>query len=110
MTQQLSEQPHAREAARNAERIDDKVIRVSAGAPTDTLASAIAHAIYEGRQVVLRCIGAAAVNQAQKAVAKANGFTAPRGYILSTRPAFVALQGSKGDDVHGMAFAVLVDR
>jgi stage V sporulation protein S len=52
------------------------------------LASAIAHAIYEGRRPVMRAIGASAVNQAVKATCIARGYAAQCGYDLCFRTGF----------------------
>ena len=93
-----------------ADTPEECVLKVAGNQSTTSLASMIAHAIYEGQNVTLRAIGASAISQAMKAVAGANGYTAPRGLILSVRPAFVDLKGNKGDDMVGMAFAVLVSR
>jgi stage V sporulation protein S len=64
-------------------------LRVAAKTPTAELASAISHAVYDGKKVVLRAIGAAAVNQAVKALVVAQGYAAQRGLVLANRPGFV---------------------
>jgi stage V sporulation protein S len=66
-----------------------KELRVAAKTPTAELASAISHAIYDGQKVVLRAIGAAAVNQVVKALVVAQGYAAQRGLVLANRPGFV---------------------
>lgn len=82
-------------------------LRVSAGSNPQSVASAIAHAIYEHHQVKLRAVGAGAVNQAVKAVAIARGFTAPRGIDLVVKPGFETIQGHDGN-ISAMAFFVEV--
>lgn len=67
---------------------DEHVLRVSASSSPQSLASAISHGIYDGKKVVLRAIGAGAVNQAVKAVAIAQGYVGQRGLSLVMRPGF----------------------
>lgn len=64
-------------------------LRVAARTPTAELASAISHALYDNKKVVLRAIGAGAVNQAVKGLIVAQSYTAQRGLTLATRPGFV---------------------
>ena len=80
-------------------------LRVSAGSSPQSVASAIAHAIYETRQVKLRAVGAGAVNQAVKAIAIARGFTAPRGIDLVVKPGFETIQSREGE-ISAIAFFV----
>lgn len=62
-----------------------------------SLAAALSHAIYDSKKVVLRAIGAGAVNQAIKACAIARGYVAPRGIDLSIRPGFTTVTMADGD-------------
>jgi stage V sporulation protein S len=64
------------------------ILRVSGSSPAAPLASALSHAVYDGKKVVLRAIGAGAVNQAVKAVAIAQTYVGQRGLVLSVRPGF----------------------
>lgn len=66
-------------------------LRVAARTPTAELASAISHAVYDGKRVVLRAIGAGAVNQAVKALVVAQGYVAQRGLVLANRPGFITV-------------------
>jgi stage V sporulation protein S len=66
-------------------------LRVAARTPTVELASAISHAVYDSKAVVLRAIGAGAVNQAVKALAIAQGYVAQRGLSLVNRPGFITV-------------------
>jgi stage V sporulation protein S len=66
-------------------------LRVAARTPPDELASAISHAIYDGRKVVLRAIGAGSVNQAVKGIIVAQGYVAQRGITLASRPGFITI-------------------
>jgi stage V sporulation protein S len=72
-------------------------LRVSASSNPQSVASAIAHAIYESREVDLRAIGAGAVNQAIKAVAIASGYVAPRGLRIAVIPGFASVESHDGD-------------
>lgn len=67
---------------------EEALLRVKGTASVPPLASAISHAVYDGKTVVLRAIGAAAISQAIKAVAVARGYVAPRGIDLMIIPGF----------------------
>ena len=67
---------------------NEALLRVKGTASVPALASAISHAVYDGKTVTLRAIGASAVGQAVKAVAVARGYVAPRGIDLSIVPGF----------------------
>jgi stage V sporulation protein S len=71
---------------------EEALLRVKGTASVPALASAISHAVYDGKTVTLRAIGAAAVAQAVKAVAVARGYVAPRGIDLSMVPGFADVQ------------------
>lgn len=75
----------------------ETVLRVKASSSPQALAAAVAHALYEDREVTLRAIGAGAVNQAIKGCAIARGFVAPKGFDLTIRPAFQTITMSEGD-------------
>ena len=84
------------EAAAAAEIIRtnvEDVLRVKGDSNATALASAISHALYDGREVVLRAIGAGAVNQGIKACAIARGYVAPRGMDLVILPGFATVNG-----------------
>jgi len=72
---------------------DDNVMRVAPKTDVKTLGAAIAHAIYEGHEPVLRCVGAGALNQAVKGSVVANTFIAQRGMSLALRPGMESVQG-----------------
>jgi stage V sporulation protein S len=76
---------------------EEAVLRVKATSNANSLASAISHALYDGKKVVLRAIGAGAVNQAVKAIAIAQGFVGMRGLTLWTRPGFTTVTVPDGD-------------
>jgi stage V sporulation protein S len=67
-------------------------LRVAGRTSTPELASAISHAVYDGKPVILRAIGAGAVNQAVKALIVAQGYVAQRGLMLANRPGFIEVE------------------
>jgi stage V sporulation protein S len=84
---------------------EEPFLRVSAGSNPQSVASAIAHAIYDNRQVKLRAVGAGAVNQAVKALAIARGYVAPRGLDLTVKPGFTTIESRDGE-ISAIVFAV----
>lgn len=82
-------------------------LRVAARTPTAELASAISHAVYDGKRVTLRAIGAGAVNQAVKGMVVAQQYVAGRGLVLATRPGFVTIN-MDGEDRTAIVFHVFV--
>jgi stage V sporulation protein S len=84
---------------------EEQVLRVSAGSNPQSVASAIAHSIYENGACKIRAVGAGAVNQAVKAIAIARGYTAPRGIDLSCVPGFASVE-SNGDTISAIVFKV----
>ena len=72
------------------------VIKVSSSSPVPNLASSIAMSVKEGKDVELRAIGAAAVNQMYKAIAAARGILASKGKDLYIRPGFSDLNEDGG--------------
>lgn len=71
---------------------EDGILRVKNSSNASKLASAISHAIYDGKKVTLRAIGAGAVNQSVKAIAIAQSYVGPRGIVLYTRPGFATVK------------------
>jgi stage V sporulation protein S len=84
---------------------EEPFLRVSAGSSPQSVASAIAHAIYENRAVKLRAVGAGAVNQAVKAMAIARGYVAPRGLDLTCKPGFATIESRDGE-ISAIVFAI----
>jgi stage V sporulation protein S len=84
---------------------EEPFLRVSAGSNPQSVASAVAHAIYEKKEVKLRAVGAGAVNQAVKAIAIARGYVAPRGMDLSCIPGFTTIQSRDGE-ISAIVFAI----
>lgn len=70
---------------------NDQVLRVSNTSIPADLGSAISYALYDGRKVTLRAIGAGAVNQAVKGIAIARGYVAQRSLDLVCAPGFTTV-------------------
>lgn len=85
---------------------EEQYLRVSAGSNPQSVASAIAHALYETRAVKLRAVGASAVNQAVKAIAIARGYTAPRGLDLTCKPGFTTIDSRDGQ-ISAIVFTIV---
>jgi stage V sporulation protein S len=83
--------------------VEDEPLRVSAGSNPQSVASAIAHAVYEHKSVKLRAVGAGSVNQAVKGIAIARGYVAPRGYDLACKPGFTTIESRDGE-ISAMVF------
>jgi stage V sporulation protein S len=84
---------------------EEPFLRIAAGSNPQSVASAIAHAIYDNRTVKLRAVGAGAVNQAVKAIAIARGYVAPRGFDLTCKPGFSTIESRDGE-ISAIVFAV----
>lgn len=84
---------------------DEQFLRVSASSNPQSVASAIAHAIYEKHEVKMRAVGAGAVNQAVKAMAIARGYVAPRGLDLVCKPGFTTIESRDGE-ISAIVFAI----
>lgn len=87
---------------------DEVLLKVKSSSAASNLASAIANNIYDGKKVVLRAIGAGAVNQAMKAIAIAQSYVGPRGKVLSCRPGFTTVQMDDGP-ISAMTLRILVN-
>ena len=84
---------------------EDSFLRVSASSNPQSVASAIAHAIYDQRHVKVRAVGAGAVNQAVKAMAIARGYVGPRGLDLTFKPGFATIESRDGE-ISAIVFAI----
>jgi stage V sporulation protein S len=84
---------------------EEPFLRVSAGSNPQSVASAIAHAIYDNKHVKLRAVGAGAVNQAVKAIAISRGYVAPRGLDLVCVPGFTTIESRDGE-ISAIVFAI----
>ena len=67
------------------------LLKVSAASKPKLVAGALAAVVREKGEVVLQAVGAAAVNQAVKAIAIARGYVAPSGIDLISIPAFAEI-------------------
>jgi stage V sporulation protein S len=92
-------------SAQEIKNTEEPYLRVSAGSNPQSVASAIAHALYDKREVKLRAVGAGAVNQAVKAMAIARGYVAPRGLDLTCKPGFTTINSRDGD-ISAIVFAI----
>jgi stage V sporulation protein S len=84
---------------------EEPFLRVGAGSNPQSVASAIAHAIYDNKQVKLRAVGAGAVNQAVKSIAISRGYVAPRGLDLVCVPGFTTIESRDGE-ISAIVFAI----
>ena len=84
---------------------EEPFLRVSAGSNPQSVASAVAHAIYDKREVKLRAVGAGAVNQAVKSIAIARGYVAPRGLDLFCKPGFTTIESRDGE-ISAIVFSI----
>lgn len=84
-------------------------LKVSSKSSPASVAGAIAGLIKDGTPVNIQCIGAAAVNQAVKAMAIARGFLIPTGVDISCAPFFHDVT-IDGDERTAIRFAVYVHR
>jgi stage V sporulation protein S len=88
------------------EQQPEEILRVSGGTSAHDLAAAISHGIYDGKRLVLRAIGAGAVNQAVKSVAIAQSFVGSRGLVLSVRPGFAEVEMPNKDGTVDVTTAI----
>jgi stage V sporulation protein S len=88
------------------EQEPENFLRVGAGSNPQSVASAIAHAIYDTRKVTLRAVGAGAVNQAVKAIAISRGYAAPRGFDLVCIPGFANVESRDGT-ISAIVFTII---
>lgn len=87
---------------------DPVLIKVGAASNPASIAGVISNAVYEGKKVKLRAIGASAVNQTIKACAIASGFVAQRGLHMYLIVGFQNLQDEGSDrPISAMGFTVI---
>ena len=67
------------------------LLKVSASSKPKAVAGALAAVVREAGTVEVQAVGAAAVNQAVKAIAIARGYVAPNGIDLVCIPAFAEI-------------------
>lgn len=69
---------------------------VSSKSSPRSIAGAIAYSIMESDNVIIKVVGAGALNQAVKAIIIARGYVAPTGYNLSCVPSFCDVETEDG--------------
>lgn len=65
-----------------------ELLKVAANSKPNSVAGALAAIIRKDRKAEIQAVGAAAINQAVKAIAIARGFVAPQGIDLICIPGF----------------------
>lgn len=65
-----------------------ELLKVAANSKPNSVAGALAYIIRKDGEVEMQVVGAAAINQAVKAIAIARGFVSPQGFNLVCIPAF----------------------
>ena len=85
-----------------------KVLRVKGSTSSISLASTIAHSVYNSEPVTIRAIGAAAVNQSMKAVAIAQSYVGAKGLRLLVIPGFADVEMDDGV-VTALTFRIVVN-
>lgn len=84
------------------------VLKVSGSSDPRSVGSALAHCLEEGREVVLRAVGAAASNQAAKAIAISSTWVAPRGYQVVAVIGFQDVPGREpGTTISALTYRIL---
>jgi stage V sporulation protein S len=86
---------------------NEVLLKVKSASSASSLAAAIANNVYANKDIILRAIGAAAVNQSMKAVAIAQSYVGPRGLVLSCRPGFTTVQMDDGE-ISALIFKIIV--
>ncbi len=69
-----------------------EVLKVSSKSNPNKVAGALANLLKENPRISIQAVGAAAINQAVKAIAIARGFVAPSGIDIICIPAFVDIE------------------
>lgn len=78
------------------------LIRVKPSMSVSTISGLISSSIEEDEVIVLRAIGAGAVNQGLKGVIQARQQLSGKGYDLVIRPGMQTVEGHDGTDVTAM--------
>ncbi|MFJ1700355.1 stage V sporulation protein S [Streptomyces sp. NPDC088252] len=85
---------------------NERVFRVGTNTPTKELGAAIAHAIYDGKDVVIRAVGHGAIGQAGKGIAVAEGHAAKQAVRLKTNFGFFTTTMPDEKEVSGLLMRV----
>lgn len=89
------------------ENTNEVLLKVKSASSASSLAAAIANNVYANKDITLRAIGAAAVNQSMKAIAIAQSYVGPRGLVLACRPGFTTVVMDDGD-ISALIFKIIV--
>jgi len=81
------------------------ILKVSKSSNPGSVAGALSGVVRERGSAEIQAIGAAAVNQAVKAIAIARGFLAPSGYNIVCIPAFAEIEVS-GEERTAIKFLI----
>lgn len=87
----------------------EKIFRVGTNTPTKELGAAIAHAIYDGKHVVIRAVGHGAIGQAGKGIAVAEGHAAQQAVRMRTNFGFFTTVMPDGKEVSGLLMKIVRD-
>lgn len=82
-----------------------EVLKVSSKSKPSSVAGALANSFKSNDSIEIQAIGAAALNQAIKAIAIARGFLAPSGYDIYCIPAFYDIK-IDGEERTGMKLII----
>jgi stage V sporulation protein S len=88
---------------------DEKIFRVGSNTPTKDLGAAIAHAILDGKTVIIRAVGHGAIGQACKGIAVAEGNAARQVVKLKTNFGFFTTSMPDKNEVSGVLMKVVRD-
>lgn len=91
------------------DKASDQIFRVGTNTPTKELGAAIAHAIYDGKNVVIRAVGHGAIGQAGKGIAVAEGHAATQAVRMRTNFGFFTTTMPDGKEVSGLVMKVVRD-
>ena len=86
---------------------NEVLLKVKSSSSASSLAASIANNVYANKEITLRAICVAAVNQSVKAIAIASSYVGPRGYILSCRPGFATVVMDDGE-ISALIFKVII--
>jgi stage V sporulation protein S len=84
-----------------------QVIWASGTSDPQGISVGISKILYEHREVIIRCIGAASLNQAVKGVVIARGYIAQKGHDLVVRPGFINVPAPADMDTDTISALVL---
>lgn len=88
---------------------EEKIFRVGSNTPTKDLGAAIAHAVMDGKTVIIRAVGHGAIGQAGKGIAVAEGNAARSAVRLRTNFGFFTTSMPDKKEVSGLLMKVVRD-